>query len=132
MTTMTNDDDGGDGATGDNNDDDDDGGDNDNGDGATGDGSWICCRRVLKNSQTDHALTIVAHTMTAKLISEEGCSTLCLCVGHFMSTILGQNARYVFQHIVLYVFVFLCFQECSNINITQLRYFDSTYVMEHS
>jgi len=95
MTTMTNDDDGGDattgdevdddgnGATGDDGDDDDDGGDdNDVGDGATGDGSWICCRRVLQNSQTDHVSTIVAHTMTAKLISEEGCSTLCLRVRH--------------------------------------------------
>jgi hypothetical protein len=37
---------------------------------------------VLKIFQTDHVLTIVAHTMTAKLISEEGCSTLCLRVGH--------------------------------------------------
>ena len=93
MTSATNDNDGGDGATGDevdddgdgamgdDNDDDDDGGDDDDGDGTTGDGSWICCRRVLKNSQTDHVLTIVAHTMTAKLISEEGCSTLCLRVG---------------------------------------------------
>ena len=76
------DDDGG-SATGDDDDDeDDDGGDDDDGDGATGDGSWICCRRVLQNSQTDHVLTIVAHMMTAKLISEEGCSTLCLRVGH--------------------------------------------------
>ena len=94
MTTMTNDDDGGNGATGDevdddgdgttddDNDDDDGGGDDNDGNGATGDGSWICCRRVLQNSQTDHVLTIVAHTMTAKLISEEGCSTLCLRVGH--------------------------------------------------
>jgi hypothetical protein len=94
MTTTTNDNNGGDGATvdevghdgdgatGDNNDDDNDGGNDDDGNGATGDGSWICCRRVLKNSQTDHVLTIVTHTMTAKLILEEGCSTLCLCVGH--------------------------------------------------
>jgi hypothetical protein len=94
MTTTTNDNDSGDGATvdevghdgdgatGDDNDDDDNGGNNDDGNGATGDGSWICCRRVLKNSQTDHVLTIVAHTMTSKLISEEGCSTLCLCVRH--------------------------------------------------
>ncbi len=52
MTTTTNDNDGGDGAMGDDNDNDDDGGDDDDGDGATGDGSWICCRRVLKNSQT--------------------------------------------------------------------------------
>jgi len=94
MTSTTNNEDGGDGPTGnevdddgdgamgDDNDDDDDGGDDDNGNGATGDGSWICCRRVLKNSQTDHVLTIAAHTMTAKLILEEGCSILCLRVGH--------------------------------------------------
>ena len=96
MTTSTNDDDGGNSATGDEVDDDgdgatgdddddgggDDGGNDDDGDVATGIGSWICCRRVLQNSQTDHVLTIVAHTMTAKLISEEGCSTLCLCVRH--------------------------------------------------
>ena len=75
MTTTTNDNDGGDGATGD------DGGDDDDGDCTTGDGSWICCHRVLKNSQTDHVLTIVAHTIE-KLISEEGCSTLCLRVRH--------------------------------------------------
>ena len=56
--------------------------DNEDGNGATGDGSWICCRRVLKNLQTDHVLTIVTHTMTAKLILEEGCSTLCLRVRH--------------------------------------------------
>ena len=62
-----------------------------------GDGSWICCRRVLKNSQTDHALTIVAHTMTAKLISEEGCSTLCLRVG-----------QHKFYFSISY-FMFLCF-----------------------
>ena len=86
MMATTNDDDGGTGAsgdevgddgggaTGDDDDDDDDGGGDDDGDGATGDGSWIFCRRVLQNSQTDHVLTIVAHTMTAKLISEEGCS----------------------------------------------------------
>ncbi len=41
-------------------DDDDNGGADDDGDGATGDGS--------QNSQTDYVLTIVAHTMTAKLI----------------------------------------------------------------
>jgi hypothetical protein len=72
MTTTTNDNDGGDGATGDKVDDDGDGAtvddNDDDGNGATGDGSWICCRRVLTNSQTDHVLTIVAHTMTAKLI----------------------------------------------------------------
>jgi hypothetical protein len=110
MTTTTNDDDGGDGvtvdevdddgdgATGDDNGDDDEGGDDDDdGDGATGNGSWICCRRVLKNSQTDHVLTIVAHTMTAKLISEEGCSTFVFVSDiNFMSVILGQNAKYVF------------------------------------
>jgi hypothetical protein len=83
MMTPTNDDDGGDGATGDNDGDGATGDDtDDDGDGATGDGSWIYCRRVLKNSQTDHVLTIVAHTMTAKLILEEGCSTLCLRLGH--------------------------------------------------
>ena len=109
MMTTTNEDDGGngatggevnndgDGTTGDDDNDDDDGGDDDDGHDATGDGSWICCRRVLQNSQTDHVLTIVAHTMTAKLISEEGCSTLCLRVGHkFYVHDLGQNAKYVF------------------------------------
>ncbi len=73
-------DDDGDGTMGDDNDENDDGGDGDNGDRVTGDGSWICCRRVFKNTQTDHVLTIVAHTI-AKLISVEGCSTLCLRVG---------------------------------------------------
>ncbi len=98
MMMTTNNDDGGNGATGDeanddgegamgdddddNDDNDEDGGDDDDGDGATGDGSWICCRRVLQNSQTYHVLTNVVHTMTAKFISEEGFSTLCLCVGH--------------------------------------------------
>ena len=75
-------DDDGNGVTGDDDDNDDDGGDDDDGDGATGNGSWICCRRVLQNSQTHHVLTIVARTNTAKLILEEGCSTLCLRVGH--------------------------------------------------
>ena len=90
MMMRTNNDDAGNGATGDkvdndgkgamgddgdaDDDNDDDGGDNDDGDGATGNGSWICCHRVLQNSQTYHMLTIVVHTMTEKLISEEGCS----------------------------------------------------------
>jgi len=85
MTTTTNDDDGGDGATGDevnddgdgatgnDDDDDDNGGADDDGDGATGDGS--------QNSQTDYVLTIVAHTMTAKLIGG-GMFHLCLLVRH--------------------------------------------------
>ena len=99
MTTTTNDNNGGDGATGDEVDNDGDGvtGDDndDDGDGATGDGSWIFCRRVLTNSQTDHVLTIVAHTMTAKLISEEGCSTLCLhvCWGEWESTCLAEDRQ---------------------------------------
>jgi len=122
MTTMTNDDDGGDGATGDkvdddgdgamddDNDDDDDGGDNNDGNGATGDGSWICCRRVLQNSQTDHVLTIVAHTMTAKLNRRRDVPLYVFVSDiNFMSAIFGQNEKYVFYHIVLFVFVFLCF-----------------------
>ena len=79
MTSTTNDDDGGDGPTGKEVDDD---GDGAMGDGNDNDDDGGCCRRVLKNSQTDHVLTIVVHTMTAKLISEEGCSILCLRVGH--------------------------------------------------
>ena len=121
MTTMTNDDDGGDGATGDevdddgdgamdDDDDDDDGGDNNDGNGATGDGSWICCRRVLQNSQTDHVLTIVAHTMTAKLNWRRDVPLYVFVSDiNFMSAILGQNEKFVFYHIVLFVFVFLCF-----------------------
>ena len=94
--TTTNDDDGGDGATGDDNDDDDDGGDDDDGNGATGDGSWICCRRVLKNTQTDHVLTIVALTMTAKLIGGGMFHYVFVSDINFMTAILGQNTKYVF------------------------------------
>jgi hypothetical protein len=95
MTTTTNDDDGGDGATGNDNENDNECGNDGNGEGTTGDGSWMFCRKVLKNSQTDHVLTIVAHTMTAKLISEEGCSTLCLhvCWGEWESTCLAEDRQ---------------------------------------
>ena len=87
------DDDGG-GATGDDDDDDDDGGGDNDGDGATGDGSWICCRRVLQNSQTDHVLTIVVHTMTAKLNWRRDVPLYVFVSDiNFMSAILGQNEK---------------------------------------
>jgi len=125
MMTMTNDDDGGDGltgdevnddgngATGDDNNEGNNGGDNDDGNGAMGNGSWVCCRRVLKNSQTDHVLTIVAHTMTAKLISEEGCSTLCLRAGHkfYVGDFRTKHKICIlaYRTLCFCVFVFLCF-----------------------
>jgi hypothetical protein len=131
MTTTTNDNDSGDGATvdevghdgdgatGDDNDDDDNGGNDDDGNGATGDGSWICCRGVLKNSQTDHVLTIVAHTMTAKLISEEGCSTLCLRVGHKFYVRDFRTKRKIcilaYRTLCFCVFVFLGMLHCFEI-----------------